>query len=101
MSPTEYTTRNKVVVNTAIVCRGRELPPVHFQIDLAETDNVREKRYVFITRDADLYEDALAAEGTGERIDATWVIGQKWNGQPAQVLTALTRAVRRTRSSAA
>lgn len=87
-------TRNHLVVQTFMVCHKREATPRYYQVELAQTDNPRERRLVFITTDAALYEHALSIEGTEARVDVSWMVGQKANGQPAQILIGLKRAER-------
>lgn len=100
MSRPSHVTPGMLVVQTVIVCRGREMPPVHYQIELAEHADPRTPRLVFITKDEAIYEHALSIEDTDVRIDATWHVGQKWNGKPAQILTSLKRTERQKRGAA-
>ena len=86
-------TRNLQVVQTLMICKKRELASCYYQIELAETDNPREKRVVVITQDVALYEHALSLEGRDIRIDVCWVVGQKPDGKPASILTQLKRTV--------
>jgi len=76
-----------LVVQTYIVHRGRERQMSHYEIQLAGAEKAA--RLVLLTNDDALYETALAAEGTEQRVDAAWRPGTRRGGQTVQLLCAL------------
>lgn len=76
-----------LVVQTYVVHRGRETAMSHYEIQLAM--DPKAARVVLMTNDGALYEAALAAEGSDERVDVAWRAGTRRGGQTVQLLVAM------------
>lgn len=85
--PIRFNVTFHLVVQTYVVFGGRAKAFSHYEIQLAPTEKA--DRLILLTTDDALYELALAAEGTEQRIDAAWRAGTRRGGQTAQLLVAM------------
>ena len=85
-APFRFSINDHLVVQTYVVA-GRDRQFSHYEIQFAV--DPKAPRVVLLTNDDGLYEAALAAEGTEQRVDAAWRAGTRRGGQTAQLLVAM------------
>lgn len=85
-TPVRFTILDHLVVQTYVVA-GRDRVFSHYEIHFAPAEKA--PAVVLLTNDKAIYEAALAAEGTDQRLDAAWRPGTRRGGQTAQLLVAL------------
>ena len=85
-----YVAKNLLCVNSAVICRARHSEPDYFELFFAPDPAPDAPRTIVLTRDRELYERALKAEGTWFRFDVSWHHALLGNRKRCQVLDALT-----------
>lgn len=76
-----------LVVQTYVVFGGRDKRFSHYEIQFAPAEKA--PRLILLTSDDAIYEAALAAECTAQRVDAAWRPGTRRGGQTVQLLCAM------------
>lgn len=82
----QFSIVDHLVVQTYVVA-GRDRTFSHYEIQFARTE--KDPRTILLTNDDALYEAALAAEASGDRVDAAWRPGTRRGGATAQLLVAM------------
>lgn len=85
--PAKFPIVDHLIVRTLVVYHGRQFS--HHEIHLARDEAPTTTPIVLLTIDAPLYDQALALEGTDQRVDAAWRAGKRRDGCVAQLLIAL------------
>jgi hypothetical protein len=91
MKRPQLRTRTGVVVVHTCYVTPRAEPP-HFEVSMRLAADPGTDGEPFLTRDCQLYRQALDAEGTDRAFTARWYAGRRAHGATCRVLTALTPA---------
>lgn len=87
-----HVTKSVLCVNSSVICRARHCEPDYYELIFAPDPGADAPRTILLTRNVDLYEKALQAEGTFRRFDIEWHHVVLANRKRCQVIDALEEA---------